>query len=222
MRRPCADAVCCSITDAGVTAASTFSRVPGSEVRRASPPWCWRWPVGLDSTSRGWSGWQSICWRHRCPMAAGTAAPLRGMAARRTGPFHTTILRLEALARMAGGRAGASAGEEFLLAHRLFRSHRTGAIAKADFTPLPLSAALALRRAARVGLLRASKRSATRSATRGSRRDRAGPRAEARPMDGWHLARAIRAGLFRNGRAGQASRWNTMRALRVLGWAGLS
>jgi hypothetical protein len=52
--------------------------------------------------------------------------------------FHTTISTLEALAPFESGSeqvaAAASAGREFLLAHRLFRSHRTGQVARESFT----------------------------------------------------------------------------------------
>jgi hypothetical protein len=54
------------------------------------------------------------------------------------GSFHTTILALEGLleyARFRGRGIEASArGREFLLAHRLFRSHRTDAVARPEFT----------------------------------------------------------------------------------------
>jgi hypothetical protein len=46
------------------------------------------------------------------------------------GSFHTTITVLEGLEAFGGAAERACAGgREFLLAHRLFRSHRTGAIA---------------------------------------------------------------------------------------------
>jgi hypothetical protein len=54
------------------------------------------------------------------------------------GSFHTTNLALEGLleyARFRGRGIETSArGREFLLAHRLFRSHRTGAVARPEFT----------------------------------------------------------------------------------------
>lgn len=57
--------------------------------------------------------------------------------------FHTSIQVLEALAayRDAGGRLdtaqAAAAGQEFFLRHRLYRSHRTGAVAVAASTRFP-------------------------------------------------------------------------------------
>jgi hypothetical protein len=57
--------------------------------------------------------------------------------------FHTTILALEALDAYgrAGGRIDAGAalerGREFFLAHRLYRSHRTGAVAIRGSTRFP-------------------------------------------------------------------------------------
>jgi hypothetical protein len=58
------------------------------------------------------------------------------------GSFHTTILALEALLDYERFRPRKSKraheaqghGREFLLAHRLFRSHRTGAVVKTDMT----------------------------------------------------------------------------------------
>ena len=58
--------------------------------------------------------------------------------------MHTTIsvlegLRLLELHRVTGVRALRAAqrrAQEFLLAHRLFRSHRTGAVIKSEFTRL--------------------------------------------------------------------------------------
>src|ERR1017187_2816318 len=50
--------------------------------------------------------------------------------------FHTTILALEALLEWPGGAQARARAEEFLLLHRLFRSHRTGKVAKDEFTRL--------------------------------------------------------------------------------------
>ena len=43
---------------------------------------------------------------------------------------HSTLSALEAL----GDHSAAAAGREFLLRHRLFRSHRTGHVMRSDFT----------------------------------------------------------------------------------------
>ena len=75
-------------------------------------------------------------------MAAGIAAPCLAIAGATHGSFHTTISALEALLeyerfrpeRARAARAAQARGREFLLVHRLFRSHRTGEIAKPAFT----------------------------------------------------------------------------------------
>jgi hypothetical protein len=62
------------------------------------------------------------------------AAPGRSGATH--GSFHTTIQTLEALAGLPAAARASARAEEFLLLHGLFRSHRTGGIAKSDFTRL--------------------------------------------------------------------------------------
>ncbi len=52
------------------------------------------------------------------------------------GSFHTTIQVLEALAEMGRHDEAAQRGREFLLDHRLYRSHQTGEVANRAFTML--------------------------------------------------------------------------------------
>ncbi len=64
-----------------------------------------------------------------------------GYGGARHGSFHTTISALEALMeyerlrpeRAEAAREAQARGREFLLLHRLFRSHRTGTVAKREF-----------------------------------------------------------------------------------------
>ena len=87
---------------------------------------------------------------------------------------HTTISALEGLRLYETGRrrkvkavrAAQSRGREFLLEHRLFRSHRTGEVINPVFTALRVPAALALRRAARSRLLPGGRRARVTSASR--------------------------------------------------------
>jgi hypothetical protein len=139
------------------------------------------------------------------------------------GSFHTTISALEALLeyerfhpdRAHDACAAQVRGREFLLIHRLFRSHRTGAAAKPDFTRFifparwhydalrgldylrDAGAPLDARLADAFGLLE-------------SRR---------RPDGRWPLGGRYAGKTFFDMESGRgASRWNTLRALRVLRW----
>jgi hypothetical protein len=136
---------------------------------------------------------------------------------------HTTIsvlegLRFYALHRGRRGRAVRAAerrGREFLLAHRLFRSHRTGRVIKSEFTRLTfpprwhydILRALDYFRA--VGAARDRRLGEAIEILRGARRD-----------DGrWPLQHAYQGRTyFTLERVGAPSRWNTLRALRVLKW----
>ncbi len=139
------------------------------------------------------------------------------------GSFHTTISALEALLdyerfrpqNSQAARAAQARGREFLLQHRLFRSHRTGAVVKPEMTRFcypprwhyDVLRGLDYFRDSRSGL---------------------DPRLE----DGLRLVEKRRAAdgrwslpsgypgktFFELERAGEASRWNTLRALRVLRW----
>lgn len=148
------------------------------------------------------------------------AAPGRSGATHSS--FNTTILALEALLdyqrlrpRRARGTSAAQArGREFLLVHRMFRSHRTGEIAKPGFTRFVFPARWhydALRgldyfRAAGAPL---DARLADAFALVENKR-----RSDGRwPTQGRYTGKAF----FDLEPAGP-SRWNTLRALRVLRW----
>jgi len=116
-------------------------------------------------------------------------------------------------------RAAMRRGREFLLEHRLFRSHRTGAVIKPEFTRFVFPPRW------HYDVLRALDHF----------RDVDAPRDE-RLADGIALVEARRGhdglwpltykydgkGYFDMERVGAPSRWNTLRALRVLRWWGLS
>jgi hypothetical protein len=132
------------------------------------------------------------------------------------GSFHTTILALEALLGWPDGVRARARGEEFLLLHRLFRSHRTGAIAKSDFTRFHFPPRW------RYDVLRALDYFRAANAARDARLQDAIELLRARRQaDGmWQLAKGYPGRVFfEMEEPGQASRWNTMRALRVLRWA---
>jgi len=149
------------------------------------------------------------------------AAP--GYSGATHGSFHTTISALEGLLeyerfRPECARASRDAqarGREFLLVHRLFRSHRTGAVAKPDFTRFIFPARWHYDALRGLDYFRA-----------------AGAPVDARLADGFGLVERRRladgrwpfAGRYagktffdmESGR--EPSRWNTLRALRVLRW----
>jgi hypothetical protein len=136
---------------------------------------------------------------------------------------HTTISALEGLRfyelhrgrKVRDVRAAQRRGREFLLAHRLFRSHRTGKIIKPVFIRFAfpprwhydilraldyfqaVNAPCDPRLAEAIGIVRSSQR-----------------------KDGrWPLQHSYKGKTyFELERLGAPSRWNTMRALRVLKW----
>ena len=136
---------------------------------------------------------------------------------------HTTINALEGLQfyELRRGReiravqAAQQRGREFLLAHRLFRSHRTGAIIKAEFTRFSFPPRW------HYDILRALDYFQAANAPRDHRLAEAieivrqGQRA-----DGcWPLQHSYKGKVyFELERVGAPSRWNTLRALRVLRW----
>jgi hypothetical protein len=132
--------------------------------------------------------------------------------------FHTTILALEAL-RQWGDAETCAPAEEFLLAHRLFRSHRTGEIVKQEFTRFHFPPRWHYDALRALDYFRAA----------GHSRD---PRfqdaiellqSRRRPDGKWPLARGYPGKVFFDLEpAGRPSRWNTLRALRVLKWWGAS
>jgi hypothetical protein len=136
---------------------------------------------------------------------------------------HTTISVLEGLRcyelqrrrQVRAVRAAQRRGREFLLAHRLFRSHRTGEVIN------PLFVRFAFPPRWHYDVLRALDYFQAVDAPRDSRLAEAieivrGRRVE----DGrWRLQHAYRGKTyFELERLGAPSRWNTLRALRVLKW----
>jgi len=137
--------------------------------------------------------------------------------------FHTTTSALEGLQEYAAAkrsRAGdaldaAARGREFLLRHRLFRSHTTGRVVSSEMTRFHFPPAWRHDLLRALDLFRAA----------GSRRDGRLEEAVAivrsrRGRDGrWGLARPYPGAVhFTLEAAGSPSRMNTLRALRVLAW----
>ena len=139
--------------------------------------------------------------------------------------LHTTILALEGLrhyemhrGRKAGRvRTAQRRGREFLLRHRLFRSHRTGEVIKPVFTRFSFPPRW------HYDVLRALDHFQAVNAPRDARLAdaidlvRRGRRADGR----WPLQHTYKGKTyFELERLGSPSRWNTLRALRVLKWWG--
>ena len=140
--------------------------------------------------------------------------------------MNTTILALEGLLyyeqhrartarRLGTVRAAQRRGREFLLAHRLFRSHRTGAVIKRDFLRLAFPPQW------HFDILRALDYFRAAGASRDRRLTEAIEVLESkRRRDGrWTLEHRYRARYwFQMESIRRPSRWNTLRALRVLRW----
>jgi len=136
--------------------------------------------------------------------------------------MHTTISVLEGLywyeharRNTRAVRAAQHRGREFLLAHRLFRSHRTGNVIKSEFTRLVFPPRWHYDIVRALDYFRASE------APRDERLSEAIDivRARAAPDGRWPLPYAYKGQTyFTLERVGGPSRWNTMRALRVLKW----
>jgi hypothetical protein len=135
--------------------------------------------------------------------------------------FHTTISVLEGLLEW-GTRVGDEAcaearrrGEEFLFAHRLFRSHRSGNIVKSEFTRFHFPPRWHYDVLRGLDYLQAAN---------APRDERVGDAIELvlkrRKADGRWWATAGYAGTepLPLETAGQPGRWNTLRCLRVLRW----
>ena len=136
---------------------------------------------------------------------------------------HTTILALEGLRlyelhrgrRTRAVRAAQRKGREFLLVHRLFRSHRTGEIIKPEFTRFYFpprwhyDILRALDYFQAVGAPRDQRLAEAISIVRSGQSE-----------DGrWSLQHSYRGKTYFDlERLGAPSRWNTLRALRVLKW----
>jgi hypothetical protein len=138
---------------------------------------------------------------------------------------HTTILALEGLRlyESFGGRqvkavrAAQRRGREFLLVHRLFRSHRTGEVIK------PVFLRFAFPPRWHYDVLRALDYFQAVDAPRDPRlADAIGIVEGSRGEDGrWSLQQSYPGKTyFELERKGAPSRWNTLRALRVLKWWG--
>jgi hypothetical protein len=136
---------------------------------------------------------------------------------------HTTINALEGLRlyelhrrrQVRAVRAAERRGREFLLVHRLFRSHRTGAVIKPVFTWLSFPPRW------HYDILRALDYFQAAGAPRDERLAEAvGLVREARRDDGrWPLQHVYKGKTyFELEQLGAPSRWNTLRALRVLKW----
>ena len=142
------------------------------------------------------------------------------------GSFHTTVMALEALrecvlrgvAAIDEIEAAEARGGEFFLQHRMFRSHRTSESRQPAVPPVLLPDPLALRHPARSRLLQVRGRPERRRLHEAidvvvDKRDRDGR---------WPLQQRWRGETwFEMEVVGEPSRWNTLRAMRVLeGWGG--
>jgi hypothetical protein len=137
--------------------------------------------------------------------------------------MHTTISVLEGLrmyerrgrGRARAARSAQSRGREFLLRHRLFRSHRTGEVIKSEFVRLAYPPRW------HYDILRALDYFREVEAPRDERlSDAVSLLEEKRRADGrWNLEHRYRGKVFfEMERLGMPSRWNTLRALRVMRW----
>jgi len=137
--------------------------------------------------------------------------------------MHTTILALEGLRlyelqrrrNVTAVRVAQRRGREFLLVHRLYRSHRTGEIIKPDFIRFSFPPRW------HYDILRALDYFQSADSPRDERLiDAIDIVRRAQRADGrWPLQNLYRAKTyFELERLGAPSRWNTLRALRVLKW----
>ncbi len=142
----------------------------------------------------------------------------------RHGSFHTSISALEALAEVArnvpdrvGVGAALARGREFFLAHRLFRSHRDGSVVDPVFTLLSFPPRW------HYDILRGLDHFRVVSAPWDDRfGDAVDVLEQRRRSDGTWPVQHKHTGKvwFDMERTGGSSRWNTLRAMRVLRWAG--
>ncbi len=139
------------------------------------------------------------------------------------GSLHTTILALEALLDyqrlrpIASQRAVAAQarGREFLLVHRMFRSHRTGEVVKSQMTRFSFPPRW------HYDVLRGLDYFRDCGAPLDDRlQDAIDLVEQRRESDGrWGLPAAYSGKtFFQMEQMGKPSRWNTLRALRVLRW----
>jgi hypothetical protein len=139
--------------------------------------------------------------------------------------FHTTISTLEAFAQVRRlGEDGAidealEAGREFFLKHHLFRSHKTGKVALPAFTKLSFPPRW------HFDVLRGLDHVESESATWDPRlNDAVSLLISKRSNNGrWPVQNRHQGKRwFEMERTGGPSRWNTLRALRVLAWVDTS
>lgn len=136
--------------------------------------------------------------------------------------FHTTISVLEGLEGVAadlrwrgtGVEAAAVAGREFLLSHRLYRSHRTGEVIDPRMTRFSFPPRW------HYDVLRGLDHLQAVDSDRDPRVKDAIDLVRGKERDGrWPLQNPWRGeSFFALERGGRPSRWNTLRALRVLRW----
>jgi hypothetical protein len=136
---------------------------------------------------------------------------------------HTTISALEGLRHYElhrgrhhrAVRAAQRRGREFLLAHRLFRSHRTGEIINPVFTLFSFPPRWHYDVLRALDYFQAVDARRDRRLTDAMDLVRTRRRGDGRwPLQNRHRGRTY----FELERVGAASRWNTLRALRVLAW----
>jgi len=136
---------------------------------------------------------------------------------------HTTISALEALRlyetnrrrKVRAVRAAQRRGREFLLVHRLFRSHRTGAVIKPIFLQFSFPPRWHYDVLRALDYFQAVKAPRDPRLTDAIALGRRGQREDGR----WPLQNRYKGQTyFEMERVGAPSRWNTLRALRVLKW----
>ena len=134
------------------------------------------------------------------------------------GSFHTTITALEALqARRTGAGVEEevlAAGREFLLEHRMFRSHRTGTVVDSAYKRFPFPPQW------HYDLLRGLEHFRDAGAPYDDRLAEAVQvvRDAQQPDGTWHRARPYPGRTWFTLEPAGPSRWATLRALRVLQW----
>jgi len=132
------------------------------------------------------------------------------------GSFHTTIQVLEALAEMGQHQEAAGRAREFLLAHRLYQSHRTGEVSNKAFTMLSFPPRW------HYDILRGLEHFRLADAPYDERLEDALDivRSKQRKDGLWPLQNKHGGRIWFDMEIGRKpSRWNTLRALRVLRWA---
>lgn len=140
------------------------------------------------------------------------------------GSFHTTITALEALQARhdthpdPAEHAALGAGREFLLAHRMFRSHRTGTVVDSAYRRFPFPPQW------HYDVLRGLEHFRDAGAPYDDRLAEAVQvvRDAQQPDGTWHRARPYSGRTWFTLEPPGPSRWATLRALRVLRWYGVA